>query len=71
MLFGYIPVSDVDVTTLECPMRLFKLLVKNDPLLSLDSSENVIDFHSERVSKVMYQSDLSRGKSPKFTLVSP
>ena len=53
MLFAYIPVSDVDVTTLECPMRLFELLVKNDPLLSLDSSDNVIDFRSERLSKVM------------------
>ena len=55
MLFGHIPISDIEVTTLECPMRLFEALIKNDPLLSLDSSDNVIDSYSELVSKVMYQ----------------
>ena len=55
MLFDHIPISDVEVTTLEHLMRLFEALVKYDPLLSLDSSNNVIDFRSERVSKVMYQ----------------
>ena len=55
MLFGYIPISDVDVTTLECPMRIFELLFKNNPLHSLDSSYNVIDSRSKRFYKVMYQ----------------
>ena len=54
MLFGHIPISDVEVTTMECPMKLFEALLKYDPLLSLDSSD-VIDFRSERLSKVMYQ----------------
>ena len=53
MLFGHSPISDVEVTTMECPMRLFKGLLKYDPLLSLDS--DVIDFRSEQLSKVMYQ----------------
>src|ERR1700755_899588 len=55
MLFGHIPISDVEVTALERPMRLFEALVKYDPLLSLDSPNNVIVFRSERLSKVMYQ----------------
>ena len=54
VLFGYIPISDVEVTTPVCPMRLFEALVKYDPILFLDSSDNVIDFRSERLSKVMY-----------------
>ena len=55
MLFGYIPISNIDVTTLECPMRLFEVLIKNDPLLSWDSYDNAISFRSKRVSKVTYQ----------------
>ena len=55
MLFGYIPISDVDVTTLERPMKLFEALVKYDPLLTLYSSDNIIDSCSERLCKVMYQ----------------
>ena len=55
MLFGDIPISDVEVTTLERPMRVFETLVKYDPLLSLDSSDNVIDSRSERLCKVMSQ----------------
>ena len=55
MLFGHIPISDVEVTTIDCPMRLFEALVKYDPVLSLDSSDNVIDSYSERLSKVMSQ----------------
>ena len=52
MLFGNVSLSDV--TTLECPMRLFEALVKIDPL-GLIALDNVIDFRSERVSKVTYQ----------------
>ena len=71
ILFGHIPISDVEVTTPECSMRLFEVLLKYDPLLSLDSSDNVTDCRSERLCKVMYQSDLSQEKSPNFTLVGP
>ena len=71
MLFGYIPSSKVNVTTRERPIRLFKALLKSDPLLSLDSSDNVIDFRSERICKVMYQKWLITGEEPKFTLVGP
>ena len=55
MLFGHIPISDVEVTTLERPMKVFEALVKNDPLLSLDSSDNVMDSRNKRLCKVMYQ----------------
>ena len=55
MLFGHIPISDVEVTTLERPMRLLEALIKYDPLLSLDSSDNVIDSRNEQLCKVMYQ----------------
>ena len=54
ILFGDISLSDVKVTTPECPMRLFEVLVKNDPL-GLIALDNVIDFRNERVSKVTYQ----------------
>ena len=51
MLFGNISLSDI--TTLECPMRLFETLVKNDPL-GLIAPDNAINFRSERVFKVTY-----------------
>ena len=54
ILFGHIPISDVEVTTLERPMKLFEALVKYDPL-GLIALDNVIGFRSERVSKVTYQ----------------
>ena len=52
MLFGNVSLSNV--TTLECPTRLFEALVKYDSLLALNSSDE-IDFGSEQLSKVMYQ----------------
>ena len=54
MLFGDISPSDVEVTTLECPMRLFEALIKNDPL-GLIALDNVIDSRSEQLFKVTYQ----------------
>ena len=54
MLFGHISLSDVEVTTLECPMRLFDALIKNEPL-GLIALDNVIDSRSEQLSKVTYQ----------------
>ena len=53
-LFGDISPSDVEVTTLECPTRLFDALIKNDRL-GLTALDNVIDSRSEQFSKVMYQ----------------
>ena len=61
MLFGNVSLSDV--TTLECPMRLFEALIKNDPV-GLIALDNVIDFRSERVSKVMYQKRLIMREEP-------
>ena len=54
MLFGDISPSDVEFTTLECPMRLFDALIKNDRL-GLIALDNVIDSRSEQLSKVTYQ----------------
>jgi len=51
MLFGYIPDSDLESTMLECVMRLFKVLVKYDPLLSLASSNELSD---EQLSKLVH-----------------
>ena len=55
MLFGHIPISAIEVKTLERPMKVFEALVKYDPLLTLDSSDNMIDSRNERLCKVMSQ----------------
>ena len=54
MLFGYIPNSDPEGTTLKCMMRLFEVLVKHDPVLSLPPAYNVAGSRNKQFAKVMY-----------------
>ena len=54
MLFGYISDSGSEDTTLASAMRLFEVLIKHDPVLSLGPSDTN-DFGNERLCKVMYQ----------------
>ena len=70
ILFGYMHDLDSEGTTLKSMMRLIEILFKYDPLLSLSpSSMRGNDSYSERVSKVMPESDSSRENVSKSTLV--
>ena len=53
MLFGYMPDSDPEGTTLKYIMGLFEVLVKHDPVLSLPPSDNVAGSRNKRLAKVM------------------
>jgi len=53
ILFGYIPKSHLGDTTSGCVMRVFEVLAKQDPLLSLGPSNNSSKGDHEKLSKVM------------------